>query len=239
VNLPSFTQNRKLWLIIGGGAAGYVALRWWQSRGTTEPEATNDLTPESAGGAYGPGNVQYGGRDITTPSEVPTTNAEWTQKAVEALTGQGWEGTAVQVALGRFLARVSVTAAQADIIRAAIAAAGQPPVGGNYTIVPISPTTPVTPTPVAAPGAVTGFKTVSTTPTTGLVRWNPVSGATGYQVKTMWNSHTVSTSATQASFYGLKATRSKSRWNYQVRAMKGTTPGPWSATQYFLTPAHR
>lgn len=85
-------------------------------------------------GAYGgaTGNYGYGyyGAGEPVNTEVPTaasTNAQWSEAAVTALTSAGWTGQDVLSALGLYLTGAPVNATQAQIIQAAIAAEGYPP----------------------------------------------------------------------------------------------------------------
>lgn len=185
IEVPSLKGNRKTYLVVGGVAAAFVAYRWYQARASSATATPTDTTMDSgsvtdaAGGSYGPGNVQYGGADITTPSETPTTNAQWTSVAVQALINTGYDGAAVQAALGRFLTDQTLSTDQETIVRAAIAVAGNPPVG-THTITHIPTPTPATPTaPSQAPG---NLHTRSSTATGFTAQWNAVPGATRYRV---------------------------------------------------------
>jgi len=137
LNIPSWKdpKAKKVYMLAGAAAAGFVAYRWWQSRSTpvTSVDSTMDTgsVTDAAGGGTAEGNVQYGGANIG--SDVPLTNADWTNRAVQLLVDQGWDGKTVQVALGKYLNRQDLTDAEVEIVQAAIAVAGFPPVG-TYTI---------------------------------------------------------------------------------------------------------
>ena len=86
-------------------------------------------------GAYGgEGQYGYGYYGGGVPVQVPqqaTTNAEWSQAAVSALTAQGYSGTQVLTALGAYLTGNQVTQDEKQqVIDPAIAAEGYPPVAG-------------------------------------------------------------------------------------------------------------
>lgn len=85
-------------------------------------------------GAYGgEGYYGYGYYGGGVPSPVPqqaTTNAQWSQAAISALTAQGYSGQDVLNALGPYLTGNNVTQDQEKIINAAIAVEGYPPVDG-------------------------------------------------------------------------------------------------------------
>src|SRR5262249_7358264 len=99
------------------------------------------LTYEPYGYGYGPyglGSYGYGGftpaggglTNVGVQTPVPitaTTNAQWSAAALGQLTSQGFDGTAVLAALGLYLVGGNLSAAQADIVRAAIAIEGYPP----------------------------------------------------------------------------------------------------------------
>ena len=80
---------------------------------------------DQGGGYYGAGSVFP-----TAPPETAVNNAQWSEAAVSALTEQGYEGQAVLAALGVYLTGGTVSAQQASIVQAAIAAEGYPPVDG-------------------------------------------------------------------------------------------------------------
>src|SRR3546814_4992989 len=57
----------------------------------------------------------------------PTTNDEWNAKAVQALLNIGYDAIAVQNAIGKFLQRRPLNLVEAQLVEAAVAAAGYPP----------------------------------------------------------------------------------------------------------------
>lgn len=84
---------------------------------------------EYPGGSY----YGYGYYGAGVPVEVPqqaSTNAQWSQATVSALTAQGYTGQTVLGALGPYLTGKQVTPAQEQIIQAAIAVEGYPPIPG-------------------------------------------------------------------------------------------------------------
>lgn len=83
------------------------------------------------GGFYSAGvSSPYQVSSAAPQPTAATTNAEWDQAAVSALTAQGYNGMAVSAALGAYLAGASLTADQVRIVQAAIGAEGYPPVAG-------------------------------------------------------------------------------------------------------------
>lgn len=182
--VPGIGKIPKKWLWVGlGSAAVFVGWRYWQARGagSTTPAVTADLgAPLEASGVVGsgggPGNTQYAGTvtDNTSPGTI-RTNAEWTAAAVDKLTNTGgWAASAVYASLGDFLGRRPLTDGEQQIVRAAIAAVGQPPEGGPYEV-------------ISAPGAVTlaqvtGVHTTAVTRTSVDVAWTAVPGVQFYYV---------------------------------------------------------
>lgn len=85
-------------------------------------------------GEYPGGNYYgYGYYGAGVPVEVPqqaSTNAQWSQAAVSALTAQGYTGQQVLGALGPYLSGQAVNQSQEAIIQAAIAVEGYPPIPG-------------------------------------------------------------------------------------------------------------
>lgn len=77
-----------------------------------------------------------GGTSTTTPT-APVTNADWEQAAVADMEGAGVSAatlSAAEAGLPRYLARLTLTSAQATAVQEAVALAGPPPVGGPYSI---------------------------------------------------------------------------------------------------------
>lgn len=92
--------------------------------------------------SYGDG--YYVGPTTDTGGSAPyTTNAQWAQAAEAGLSDIGYSETDVSNALGRYLANLTVTSAQATIIYDALAEYGNPPTG-SYSVRISSGTTPTT-----------------------------------------------------------------------------------------------
>lgn len=147
VDLPVAGPVKKQWVIVGGAAvAGIVGYAWWKYyRDGGAGEGPVELDPGFAdydGGLYTgtpgtttPGLAYNPPGDTTDPDDLPpTTNAVWTVRGVDYLQNLGFDPQLVAVTLGKYLARVPVTAAEADIIRTAEGAIGKPPVG-EYRII--------------------------------------------------------------------------------------------------------
>lgn len=147
VDVPKIGRVKKAYIMVpAGAAAAYVAWRWYQARqaGADAPAGSDGLYTSGDSGDYGlsttggatdvTGNSGNTSTDATNPNSIDD-NAEWTQAAVERLGNAGYDGATVYAALGEFLARRALDKTEATIARAALAAAGQPPVGGPYSVI--------------------------------------------------------------------------------------------------------
>lgn len=182
-------------VIYGGAAVVVIGAVWWSrhrasqnaaiATDTTDTSATDTGTdtgydtsgfdsysPIADSGAYGvvPGsNYNYG----------PTilTNAQWTQEAEQYLTQSGFNPIVSATALGVYLASGGLTQRQYNIVTAALAGVGNPPVQ------------PAPPHMIPSGGQSGSLKDAphlviaSTTKTTVVLRWTAVKGATHYRVQ--------------------------------------------------------
>lgn len=189
MKVPVIGKSKK-WVVygVGGVAVAYVGWRWWSASREEEPEPGADglyTTPDlseyglsTTGGATTvTGNTGSQTTDATGADTIDT-NAEWSQKAVELLGNAGYDSAVVYAALGEFLSRRSLDQAEATIARAALAAAGQPPVNGPFSVIEEATTggtgTPGSPKNLKSGGAATS--------TTVVLTWDRVDGAAGYRI---------------------------------------------------------
>lgn len=160
--------------------AGIVIYAWWSKSSSSEEEVEPEFdqfgnpiagpTPGLAGPTVVDSNLE------AIPDGLPRNNADWGQKATEYLTNQGYEGTVVAPALGKFIARKPLTAAEQAIVRAAIAGVGYPPNDGPWTVIEES-------APIAVGlTAPKNLRVTGTTSSTISVAWDAVVGATAYEV---------------------------------------------------------
>lgn len=151
-------------------------LEYQESAGSTAQDTgldTNgegDIDPETG---YPYGSVQDedalqqmglgGGTGSTTGTtgtgSTVTTNAEWEQECIANLEAGGVAQSTVSDAesgLPRYLAKLSLSSAQATAVQMCVGLTGPPPVGGPYNIVPApaSPTAPTATTKVSVPNVV-------------------------------------------------------------------------------------
>lgn len=189
VDVPGAGRMKKAYIVVPGVvAAGYIGWRWYQARkdaaaappssdGTYSTSDLTDMGLSTTGGATNvTGNTGSTTTDGTTSTAIDD-NAEWTNVATDKLTQQGWDGQVVQGALGDFLARRSLDKTEATIVRAAIAVAGQPPVGGPFPVLEQAGTgTGTLPAP-------TNLRRWGINDATHLgIEWDPVPGAAFYRL---------------------------------------------------------
>lgn len=147
VDVPAAGRIKKVYLYVPAGiAVVYIGWRWYQAKQDTTAAAddgSSGLYTSSDLSDYGL-STTGGTTDITGNTGSTTTdatgnaidtNSEWTQEAVELLGNAGYDASTVYAALGEFLARRSLDASEATIARAALAAAGQPPVNGPFSVI--------------------------------------------------------------------------------------------------------
>lgn len=189
VDVPVAGRMKKVYILVPAvAAAGYVGWRWYQARqdAASADTSTSDgiyTTPDqsemglsTAGGTYDPtGNT--GTTTTDTTGDTISTNAQWTQKAVELLGNAGYDSATVYGALGDFLARRSLTSTEATIARAALAAAGQPPQNGPFSVIEQASTGNGN---LAAPADLRALHPATTSQIS--LQWNAVPGALHYRI---------------------------------------------------------
>lgn len=148
INLPvAGAVPKNVAILAGGAGAAFIVYSWWKKRQAAQPVTAvgnvNDLVgatsytgaPNTAG-ATGNATVNAGMPDAIT------TNAEWTQAAVNYLEAHGnFDGGALTAALGKYLTRdpIGLSDAEVSMVQAARGAFGDPPVGGPYSIIHATP----------------------------------------------------------------------------------------------------
>ena len=229
VNVPKIGKVKKVYVWGAIGVVGaYVAWRWYSvgAADSGEAEYTTDYVGDTiatggAGAAGGSGNVQYAGSTTDgTSADVIDTNAEWSQKAAELLSNAGYNPASVYAALGDYLAGAPLTTSEQTIVRAALAAVGNPPVGGPYVI-----KEQVGQVNLKAP---TGLKVTAVTGTSVSLSWVKVEGASWYRVYRDGVAQNVGgTDTTTITIGGLEPNK---EYRFRVRADTTTgKSGPYSA----------
>lgn len=186
VKVPGIGKMKKKYIFIPAGlAVAYVAFQWYRAGQEEDPEPgadgfyNTDLSEMGLSTGGGRSNVGGNTPDPNTDGtreDVIDTNAEWTNKAAELLGQAGYDAMVVYAALGEFLARRALDKNEATIARAAIAAAGMPPVGRPWSVIEeASSGTGTLPAP-------SGLKVTATTHTSITLDWSSVAGAGSYQI---------------------------------------------------------
>lgn len=198
------------------------------------------LVGSSTGSSLVPANTVQG----TTYA----SNAAWAQAVEAGLTDIGYASTDVAAAVGRYLAGLSLTAAQATIVQAAIAEFGPPPVGTFQVI--LAPTT--TPTGSgngsgSGSGSASGSSSGSGgTPSGGPITAVPpnfrVTRVNGLQISVAWDPVTVPAGQGPLAGYTVAYGQSAGNTPYELSTGPGTTsatitfdsgPGAHGLTHYF------
>jgi len=158
VNVPAVGKVDRKWVFAGLAAvSGIVVYAYWRRSQAPEEElpgegdqyATgDDYTPDAYIGATQPGGETYDPN--ATETNVPTTNQEWSQRAIDALESVGYTRDKAATTIGKYLAGQPLDLAEKLIIQVAIAMMGNPPAGALPII--SAPSTPVTPAPTPTPG---------------------------------------------------------------------------------------
>jgi len=147
-------------------------------------------------GAYGGSGLYgygyYGAGTTGVQTQVPTqatTNAQWSEAAMSALTSAGYDPMTTLAALGQYLLGGNLTATQAQVVTAAIGAEGYPPQSGPDGYPPAMKTggtpgggqpPPGTGSGLGNQGAISNLQSYNVTRTSFVAKWNPVPKATGY-----------------------------------------------------------
>lgn len=148
VDLPVIGTVDKRWAWAGAAAiVGVVAWAYYR-RSRSGPAVIeegidgSDLLTGGDGGR--PGGT--GDSNVRSPGDVIDTVAEWTADVVQKLAATDWDTGFVYATIGKWIAGEGLTDPEKNLVRAAIAASGQPP-GGPYPIKSAQPTPAPTPTP--------------------------------------------------------------------------------------------
>lgn len=219
-------KQQKVLIVVGVGAAAYVAWRWYSSSGSEPTPVTSgtddELSPTGIIGSNVGGSENVGNSSNTGNNEIDSNN-EWFNEAVERLANGGWNPQAVQSALGEFLTGQSLDSNEAAIVRAAVGAMGGYPPNG-----PMSIKETAGPTDVSKLSAPTGLKQTAVTSSTVDLTWTPVTGAKQYRVYRSGASQNVAGSTdNKARVAGLEP--GKSYTFYVAAGLDGEKMGPRSS----------
>lgn len=220
-------NQQKALVVVGVGAAAFVAYRWMTSDSSAESiPVTSGTDDELSGtgiiGSNVGGSENVGNSSNTRANEFDSNN-KWFAEAVERLSNGGWNAQAVQSALGEFLTGQSLDSNEAAIVRAAVGAMGGYPPSGPMTIT-------VTPgvTDASKLAAPTGLKVSAKSSTSVELSWNGVTNAKQYRVYRSGVAQNVGASTdTKAQIGGLES--GKSYTFYVAAALSDGKTGPRSA----------
>lgn len=248
VKVPGIGPVKKTYVYAGVGIAGGIVIyAYWRA---SQQPAAEELGEEAADageeistdlgvpeydyvseGGIGYGGVaapiyQYPNTTGTVTSTLPTTNAEWARAALEQLQNEGVDSNAASSAIGNFIARLCVSAAQADLVRRANAMIGAPP-QGTFNVI----TCPGAPPPGSGGGDTPKGPTgpfpkigVSAGRTSVTLDWPHVAHADGYTVYRN-GARIVSVKYSKATLSGLRPNTSYSI-RIQPIPVSGYTAGP-------------
>jgi hypothetical protein len=238
VDVPKVGKvNKKVLVPIAVVAVGFIGYKYWQARQVGTGDATDlgyedpGTLPAVAGAVRPNGDYGSGSGDTTQAGGQVTTNAQWSQQAASQLAGGDgrWSYSDVLLALGNYLDGQPLSTAQQEIVRAARAAVGEPPVG-NHVVIPGGNT--------ALTVAPTGV-TATATPTAMKVSFGAVPGAATYNV---YRSNTtgatnVASGTGSASPIDLVGLTPNTSYTVQVAGVTASgTVGPKSAAISVKTP---
>lgn len=144
--VPHKIKGIKWYFWVGGAAAVAMVAYSYRKSSAAAAAPTDPLADPNALSVFDPGystigsslssyvdpvtGATIGGAGAIGPPVVlrPTTNAEWAQQAEAYLTQTGYDSVTVAVAIGKFLFGGGLTSDQFQIVQAAVAFEGYPPV---------------------------------------------------------------------------------------------------------------
>lgn len=223
--------DKKIIIPIVVAGAAFVGWRYYQaSQGTGDDVAVDEegdfgdgsSIPSVIGAvrddnAYGSGSSGDSGN---TQSSNPTTNAEWSNIVADKLSASdSWSYTDIVTALGNYLNARPLSTGQQQIVQAAIAVGGYPPVG-SHTIIPGGNAT-ITVAP-------SGLKASKVTADSVTLAFSAVPGAAGYRAYRGAGTNVGSSVTNTLTVSGLQPS---TKYTFNVAAMTAAgTTGPHSSS---------
>jgi hypothetical protein len=217
---------RQTVIVAGAVGVGIVGYAWFSRRPDTIPD---EVVTETELDAVGDERIPTTGVPYDPNTEAPSqgivTNAEWSQFATDRLNGLGYDPIAVADALGMFLDRKPLAPAQANIARAAISQAGEPPQGRPWTVI-------VAQAPAAMP-ALGSFRAaaVAGRPDRLLVTWAaPASGQVQVRIVNPPTGVSSAWRIASGTSWTAGALRAGTTYTFEGRVVQGSVSGPTIAT---------
>lgn len=252
MNIPGVGAVEKKYVYVGAaGIAGFVGYMYYRNRNSavddtavsdtvTDPALDSTAFDPGLAGDYGYSYDMSGSTPIyqspvnqtipVTSQQQITTDAAWDSEAVNRAGDIGAEASAVSSALGRFLASLCVSEAQADLVRQVEGLLGRPPQSPSLEI-HICPGSPTTTPPAGTATTPTGFRVSATDKAGVTLTWSPVAGAQRYLIHVGGGpqkyDHWVADTAPP---YRVGALTKNSTYNFSIKSQVGGVDSPASAT---------
>jgi hypothetical protein len=238
VNVPAVGKVDRKWVFAGlAAAAGIVVYAYWRASQAPAEEAPGEGDEYAAGDSYTPdayiGATQPGGETYdpnATETNVPTTNAEWSQRVIDALESVGYERSNAAQTVGKYLAGQPLNTAEKLTIQVAIAMLGNPPAGA----IPIisAPSTPTPPQPTTSNKLATPVLRMGAGAPGNLfyqLTWTKVPGAVTYTLKRELPSSMMAGISLPGTTRRVGPLRRNYEYQYRVQAhAPGKLPSNWS-----------
>lgn len=214
--------------------AGIVGYAWWRAGSGSGGPATADEgaflgegVDDGSAWPYRPGGSSTVDVEPVDPDTLPPqSNDEWARRATDRLVDVGWDPLQVATVLGKYLDRRPLTPPEQDLVRAAFALVGMPPVDPPPIVA-----APATPSPTPAPAglpAPTGLRVTSRTRTSITAKWSAVAGASRYQLDIVGPAPRFPSTIRQGTQATIRNLKPGTRYSIRVRAGKGDTWGSFS-----------
>jgi hypothetical protein len=188
------------------------------------------------------GNPVYGTSNVGDSTSAYTTNADWTEAAVDALSAEGVDTQTATSAIANVLAGLTVTTAQENLFLQAVGLLGVNPPDGYPTPIKTSDTASTgtggtsgngnggsTGTTSTKVGTVSGLRIAKTTTNSVNYGWNAASGATFYDTYATYQGSRIGyqrVTAKDRTISGLTANRT-----YTLHVIPGNASGTGSDAQ--------
>lgn len=229
VKLPGIGPVKKVYVYVGVGAVGVLAayIMWRRQQAAAAANETpadaslgDGLTTAAGSDVYQ--GATAGGTATADPdiTPMPSTNVEWTQQVLDYF---NWlEPGFVSSTVGKYLARVPLSADEADFVRQAWAARGKPPEGPDNFTLSGGTNTPGSTTMPSVPAA---LKVGAVTASSVALDWTDSTDALSYQV--FRGGSQVATPTSSA--YTDTGLASGTSYSYTVKAVNGSNISAASA----------